>query len=69
VLGAFGRKVKSSGTKERLLKCSSLKRTTAEVLSRSAQEFAVGQIQDTGHEGAFRKEGLRRATAEMQQGI
>jgi gluconate kinase len=64
-----GEKETSSGTKERLLKCSSLKRTTAEVLSRSAQEFAFGQIQDTGHEGAFRKKSLRRATAEMQKGI
>ncbi|WP_338219800.1 hypothetical protein [Algoriphagus sp. oki45] len=46
-----------------------MKRTTAEVLSRSALESAVGQIQDTGHEGAFLRESLRRATAEMQQGI
>ena len=37
-----GEKWKSSGTKERLLKCSSLKRITAEVLSRSALESIVG---------------------------
>jgi hypothetical protein len=42
----------SSGTKEQLLKSKSLKRVTAEVLQRSAQDIVVGQSQDTGHEGA-----------------
>ncbi|MDO8967121.1 hypothetical protein [Algoriphagus sp.] len=46
-----------------------MRRTTAEVHLRSAQDGVFGQNQDTGYEGAFRKKGLRRATAEIQQGI
>ena len=34
---------------------------------RSAREFAIGQVQANWHEGVFCKEGLERATAEMQE--